>query len=223
MAEATFSGKLAADHIGTAALVIRSPGAAAATGGLRKLDSSNRSAWWADILARNTGEAVWVGELVDDKVHIVHQPVRPDNLVQILDVDSAIPWFACALGQALVAGLDNDAQEALLAVPAQRLTGLTVTEPKELRQLLAMTRHRGYAVEAHAATLGDAGIAAPVFDSSGWAIGAIGVVGPAERLLAAERLTGLAEAVCFAAQSLSQDAGGAPRRGAGGAPRPAGE
>src|SRR5205814_1412358 len=83
----------------------------------------------------------------------LHQAARPDNPVQALDIDSAIPWHACALGHAIVAGLATDAQEALLACPAQRLTGLTVTEPEKLRQTLAVTRHRGYAVEAHAATL----------------------------------------------------------------------
>ena len=161
------------------------------------------------MLARKTGEAVWVGELVDDKVHVVHQAAGPGDPGQVLGGDSAIPWHACALGQAIVAGLDHDAQEVLLAAPAQRLTGLTMTEPEELRRMLAMTRHRGYAVEAHAATLGEAGIAAPVVDESGRPIGAIGLVGPVERVLADERLKGIVEAVWSTAQALSQDLGAA--------------
>jgi DNA-binding IclR family transcriptional regulator len=170
-------------------------------------DITARSAWLADMLARKTGEAVWIGRLADGEVHLAHQAARPDRPVQRLDGDSAIPWHACALGHAIVAGLDPDAQEALLARPAQRLTGLTVTEPEKLRQALALTRHRGYAVEAHAATLGEAGIAAPVFDSSGRAVAAIGIVGPAERLLSAERLENLAQDVLLTAGALSQDAG----------------
>jgi DNA-binding IclR family transcriptional regulator len=167
-------------------------------------DSGARLAWLADMLARRTGEAVWVGELVNGKVRIVHQAARPDNPVQILDTDSAIPWHACALGHAIVAGLDTDAREALLARPAQRLTGLTVTEPEKLRQTLAVAQRRGYAVEAHAATLGEAGIAAAVFDSSGRPVGAIGIVGSADQVMLAERLDGLAEAVRLAARELSQ-------------------
>jgi DNA-binding IclR family transcriptional regulator len=176
---------------------------------LRTLDGSDmgaRSEWWAGMLARKTGEAVWVGELLDNNVHIVHQAVPPDDTVQPLEDDNAIPWHACALGQAIVASLDDNAQELVLATPAQRMTGLTVTEPEALRQTLAMTRARGYAVEAHAATLGEAGIAAPLFDSSGRAVGAIGIVGPAERLLSDEQQD-LAEAVCTTARALSQDAG----------------
>lgn len=180
---------------------------------MRRLDGpllSAKSAWWADMLARRTGEAVWIGELVDGEVHILHQAARPGDVVQALDADSMLPWHACALGHAIVAGLERSAQEALLAVPAQRLTGLTVTNPDVLRQMLAMTRRRGYAVEAHLATLGDAGIAAPVLDSSGRVIGAIAIVGPAERLMSPERQKGLAERVCLTAHGLSQIAGAAP-------------
>ena len=185
---------------------------------MRKLHGSDmgaRSEWWADMLARRTGESVWVGELSGTVVHIVHQAAPPDDMVQPLDGDSAIPWHACALGQAIVASLDDDDQETILAAPAQRLTGLTVTDPEGLRQMLAMTRARGYAVEAHAATLGEAGIAAPLFDAAGQAVGAIGIVGDAERLLSVEQQN-LADAVCATARALSQDAG------AGSATRPAG-
>ena len=154
------------------------------------------SLWWADMLGRKTGEAVWIGELVGDRVRIVHQAVR---------VDGVIPWYACALGQAIVARLDDAACEALLAVPASRLTGMTITDPAELRLMLAVTRQRGYAVEAHAATLGDAGIAAAVYDS-GRVVGAVGIVGPAERLLSPERQQDFAHAVCVTAQALSEEA-----------------
>jgi len=158
------------------------------------------------MLARTTSEVVWIGHLANGKVHIVHQAVPHDSVVQVVGGDGVLPWYACALGHAIVAGLDPTAQEALLAMPFERLTGLTVTRADDLRQVLATTRRRGYAVEAHLATLGDAGIAAPVFDSSRRTIGAIGIVGPAERLLSAQRQEGLAAAVCAAAQRLSGEA-----------------
>ena len=178
---------------------------------LPTFDGTERGAtsiWWADMLGRKTGEAVWIGELMGARVHIVHQAVRPEDLTQDLGVDGAIPWYACALGQAIVAGLDDAACAALLAVPATRLTGMTITDPAELRQMLAVTRQRGYAVEAHAATLGDAGIAAAVYDS-GRVVGAVGIVGPAERLLLPEQQQGFAHAVCVTARALSDEASAA--------------
>jgi DNA-binding IclR family transcriptional regulator len=164
-----------------------------------------RSSSWADLLARQTGEAVWVGVLSGRNVVVVHHAFRPDDLVQILEVGAAVPWHACALGHAIAASLDDDAQKELLAGPAQRLTGRTVTDPEALREGLAATRERGYAVEDQEATVGDAGLAAPVFDWSGRAVGALGVVGPAERLL--PRQSQLGDAVRSTARALSRDLG----------------
>jgi len=166
-----------------------------------------RSASWADLLARQTGEAVWVGVLSGHNVVIVHHAFRPDDLVQILEVGAAVPWHACALGHAIVAYADDDHQKALLAAPPARLTGRTVTEPEALRAALEAARERGYAIEDQEATVGDAGLAAPVFDWSGRVVGALGIVGPSERLLADDRQPRLADAVRSTARALSRDLG----------------
>jgi DNA-binding IclR family transcriptional regulator len=52
-----------------------------------------------------------------------------------------------------------------------------------------------------------------VFDAEGRAIGAVGIVGPVERLLTADRLEGLAEAVRLTGQALSQYTGHATESG----------
>lgn len=166
-----------------------------------------RSASWADRLARQTGEAVWVGVLSGHDVVVVHHALRPDDLVQILEVGAAVPWHACALGHAIAAGLTEDAQKALLSGPVPRLTGRTLTDPEALRQALVSVRERGYAVEDQEATLGDAGLAAPVYDWSGRAVGALGIVGPAERLLESGQERRLADAVRSTARALSRDLG----------------
>jgi DNA-binding IclR family transcriptional regulator len=140
-------------------------------------------------------------------VVVVHHAFRPDDLVQILEVGAAVPWHACALGHAIVASLTDERQDALLAAPAQRLTGRTVIDPQALRKALTATGERGYAVEDQEATLGDAGLAAPVFDWSGRVVGAMGIVGPADRLLAAGRQAQLVDAVRSTARALSRDLG----------------
>jgi DNA-binding IclR family transcriptional regulator len=70
-----------------------------------------------------------------------------------------------------------------------------------------VARHRGYAVEDQEATVGDAGIAAPVFNSAGRTVGAVGVVGPVDRLLADGQERRLADAVRTTARALSRDLG----------------
>jgi DNA-binding IclR family transcriptional regulator len=166
-----------------------------------------RSASWADLLARQSGEAVWVGVLSGHNVVVVHHAFRPDDLVQILEVGAAVPWHACALGHAIAANLDEAAQSTLLAGPAQKLTGRTITEPAALKEALEKVRQRGYAVEDQEATVGDAGLAAPVYDWSGRVVGALGLVGPVERLLDDERQARLGDAVRSTARALSRDLG----------------
>ena len=64
-----------------------------------------RSLLWAESLAQRTNEAVWVATLSGTRVIVLHHVFRPDNTVQILEVGAAIPWYACALGHAIVAYL----------------------------------------------------------------------------------------------------------------------
>src|SRR5690606_23652848 len=106
-----------------------------------------RSVSWADRLARQSGEAVWVGVLSGRDVVVVHHAFRPDDLMQILEVGAAVPWHACAIGHAVVAHLGEESREALLAEEPPRLTGRTRTDPDQLREALAAVRDRGYAVE----------------------------------------------------------------------------
>jgi DNA-binding IclR family transcriptional regulator len=166
-----------------------------------------RSMTWADSLATQANEAVWVAVLTGDHVLVVHHAFRPEGAVQILEVGASIPWNTCALGKAIVAFGPESVEAELLAGDLAVLTGRSVTDPDLLAGQLAAARDIGYAVEEQESALGDAGIAAPVFDRSGEIAGAIGVIGPVERLLAESRREGLAVAVRETARNLSRDLG----------------
>lgn len=177
-----------------------------------------RSLTWADALATRTGEAVWVGVLAGDHVLIVHHAFRPEGAVQILEVGASIPWSTCALGKAIIAFEAESVEAELLGGELAVLTGASVTSSERLAGQLADARTRGYALEDQESALGDAGIAAPVFDRSGQVAGSIGVIGPVERLLADKRLEEFAVAVRETARNLSRDLGagrGRLRRAAG--------
>ena len=91
-----------------------------------------------------------------------------------------------------------------------KLTGHTHVSPAAIRRELASVREVGYAVEREEALLGEAGVAAPIFDRRTDAIGAVGVAGPKERLLRRNRLPDVSAAVVEAARGISRDLG-APR------------
>src|SRR5215831_13849815 len=150
------------------------------------LDGSNlriRSLRWAESLAQQANEAVWVATLSGSRVIVLHHVFLPDNTVQILEVGAAIPWHACALGHAIAAYLPATASARVMTADLAPLTGRTKTSRAALSRALAQVRKNGYAVENEEATVGDAGIAAPIFARHGVVAGAIGVVGAASRLL----------------------------------------
>ncbi len=166
-----------------------------------------RSLLWAEALAQRASEAVWVATLSGSRVIVLHHVFRPDNTVQILEVGAAIPWHACALGHAIAAYLPATASARVMTADLVPLTGRTKTNRAALSRALAQVRKNGYAVEDQEATVGDAGVAAPIMNRHGTVAGAIGVVGPAERLLAPGTRDELARAVVESARSVSRDLG----------------
>jgi len=179
-----------------------------------------RSLLWADSLASRVGEAVRVGVLHGSNVLIVHHVFRPDNSVQILEVGASIPWHACALGKAIAAYLPEAPRRALLESELLQLTGRTVTDPSTLEATLAVVAEEGSAVEDEEAIVGEAEIAAPVFDDMGHSVGAIGIVGPVEHLVPDGRpASALVAAVRETSRGLSRDMGAGRVRTRGGVSR----
>ncbi len=167
----------------------------------------SRSFVWADSLANRVGEAGRVGVLHGRSVLIVHHVFRPDGSVQILEVGASIPWHACALGKAIGAQLDRDRRRSLLAGPMPRLTGRTLANPHEMSEALDEIAERGVAFEDQEAIVGEAEVAAAIVDHRGHPVGAIGVAGPADRLLGEQRTEAIALAVRDVARGLSRDMG----------------
>jgi len=183
----------------------------------RYLDLSElraRSLAWSELLATRADEAVRVGVAHGEGVLVVHHVFRPDASLQILEVGSVLPLHATALGKAVLAHLDKDVRDDVLRDDLPRLTGQTLSSPAALGKELAATRERGYALEKEEAVIGEAGVAAPIFDRSGEVVGAVGIVGPRERVLKRGRERVLANAVLEAARGISRDLS-APRWPAG--------
>jgi DNA-binding IclR family transcriptional regulator len=167
----------------------------------------SRSLLWADSLANRVGEGVRVAILHGRSALVVHHVFRPDDSVQVLEVGAAIPWHASALGKAAAALLPADRRKTLLAGPLPRLTGRTISTPHELAEVLQTVGERGIALEDQEAVLGEAGLAAPIAGRGGHPLGAIGVVGPADRLHPEAPDDAVVAAVKDAARGVSHEMG----------------
>lgn len=170
-----------------------------------------RSLLWADSLATRTREAVRVGVLGGATILIVHHVFRPDDSVQLLEVGASVPWNGSALGKAIVAYLEPARRAALLTAELPRLTGSTITDPEAIAAALEGVTAAGFAVEDQEGIVGEAEIAAAIFEQHGAVVGAIGIAGPVERLLPDGPDQHLAAAVKQVARGLSRDLGAGRR------------
>jgi DNA-binding IclR family transcriptional regulator len=88
-----------------------------------------------------------------------------------------------------------------------RLTGRTLADPHAMSEALDEIAERGVAFEDQEAIVGEAEVAAAIVDHRGHPVGAIGVAGPADRLLGEQRTEAIALAVRDVARGLSRDMG----------------
>ena len=164
---------------------------------------------WSDSLAARTHEAVRIGTLHELQVLIVHHVFRPDDSLQTLDVGSLLPAHATALGKVLLAHHPFALAESERQPAAVHRA--TVCDPERLERELGRVVERGWAAEIGELYSGQVSIAAPISDRAGRNVGAMGIFGPPERLLAARQPRGeLAAQVRDAARAVSRELGAIP-------------
>jgi DNA-binding IclR family transcriptional regulator len=165
---------------------------------------------WSDSLAARTNESVRIGTLHEGQVLIVHHVFRPDDSLQSLDVGALLPAHASALGKILLAHHAYAAAE-LARQGLESFTPATITDPEALERELERVRKRGWAADIGELVNGEVSCAAPILDRRGVTVGAMGVSGPPDRLLAARQPRGdLVAFVREAARAVSRELGAIP-------------
>jgi DNA-binding IclR family transcriptional regulator len=184
--------------LGTAALRL-------GRGTASNLDLRARALPHMRALHHDTWETVTLSVLVGRERVFVDQLVSPQEISLMVELGRPLPLHAGAPGRVILAFLPEDAREAVLAQPLERLTAATVVEPSGLRALLESVRQTGVAVSRGERQQGVASVAAPVFDGHGVA-GAVCVCGPEYRFDEA-RLERYGPLLQAASSSLSRELG----------------
>lgn len=148
----------------------------------RRMNLSNEARPYLFDLRKHTGETIILGIPSDMDVMYVYDLESPQALAIKSDLGARKPAHCTAVGRAIFAFAPEETLDRLLSAPLERRTAHTVTDPARLREILAEVRQRGFAVEDQENEPGIRVIAAPVRDSSGAVIGAVGVAGPSQRL-----------------------------------------
>lgn len=129
-------------------------------------------------------ETVGLHELLPSGERVVVDQVESRQELRRTYTDIGVPIRLPhgAPGKAILSMLPVAQQEYWLSRPIESVTPRTITDPVELRAELAMARSRGWAGSRSERTPGIRAVAAPIFDHSGAAIGALGLSVPEVRM-----------------------------------------
>ncbi len=177
---------------------------AGAMGG--RLDVTSQGREICEELAEQLGETVNLAVLQGDQVINVFQAHGGGAISVNNWVGRPTPLHATSSGKVLLAYLSRSVQDKLLESGMARFTSVTVTDARVLRRQLAQVHADGYAITAEEYETGLNAVAAPVFGTTGVAIAAVSLSGPAYRLPVAELAT-TARTVMAAAARISERMG----------------
>ena len=92
------------------------------------------------------------------------------------------PAFCSAEGRAMLAFADSQTLEAVIAAGLVARTPRTDVNPRNLARALEQERAQGYAMEDEQSEMGMRSLAAPIRDSEGRVVAAVGIAGPMQRV-----------------------------------------
>lgn len=138
---------------------------------------------YLEDLAAWTGETVNLGALQDFRVLYLQKVESQNPLRASLIVGATVPAHCSANGKMLLAQLDPDRLDALLAThPLEPRGPRTILDTDALRKELRSIRARGYAVDDLEFADDIRAVAAPILNHAGETVAAVAVAGPATRL-----------------------------------------
>lgn len=159
-------------------------------------------------LMEATGETANLGIEKEGSVLFLSQVETHASIRAFFPPGTLSPMHASGIGKALLAHMDEDRLNRLLAaVEMQAFTDRSITEPQALKQNLATVRAQGFAVDNEEKNSGMRCIAAPVFDINREAVAGISVSGPTSRVNEAD-IERLSKPVIEAAHALTMAIGG---------------
>ena len=188
-------------HIGPRAFVIGSRF-------LRRTSLVDRARPIMRKLMEATGETANLGIEKEGSVLFLSQVETHASIRAFFPPGTLSPMHASGIGKALLAHMDEDRLDRLLAaVDLQAFTDRSIINPEALKKDLAAIRALGFSVDNEEKNSGMRCIAAPVFDINREAVAGLSVSGPTSRVSEAE-IERLSRPVIEAARQLTLAIGG---------------
>jgi DNA-binding IclR family transcriptional regulator len=122
-----------------------------------------------------THENVQLAVRDDDEVVFVERFASRDAVAVLTQVGGRFALPPTGVGLVLLAHAPREVQERVLAAPLQRHTPFTLTDPRQLRRVLAEVRRTGVAISDRQVTTDAVSVAAPV-EVRGSVVAALSIV-----------------------------------------------
>jgi DNA-binding IclR family transcriptional regulator len=176
---------------------------------LTNMPLHREAAPFVDTLAKLSGEAVHLCVFDGTQMVFVERSLdrgRPNNVVTTVETS---PCHSTGVGKAALAFQPPAVIDRVIALGLQRFTRNTIVAPEALRQELAATRARGYALDDSEHETDVRCVAAPVRNSTGRVFAALSVTGNTRRM-EQHRTEDLAALVISHASQISAQLGYQP-------------
>ncbi len=141
-----------------------------------------------------------------DRTEIVYVLRVPTHKIMTinLSIGSRLPAYCTSMGRVLLAALDETAlDETLSSSPLYAHTPRTITDPAELKRVIAQVRQQGWAIVDQELEGGLISISAPIRNRHGRVIAALNISGNAQRTSAKQMVKLFLEPLLEAAQRVS--------------------
>jgi DNA-binding IclR family transcriptional regulator len=157
-------------------------------------------------LSAEAGETCHLAVLSGAEAIYLYKVDGPSSFAMSSRVGRRAPCHATSIGKALVAWASEDLIKQVIWMGLRPYTRHTITNSADLQAELAKVREAGYAIDLEEFEDGLRCIAAPVRDSSGRVVAAVGIAGPSTRVTD-EAVPKLVPPVMTAAMKLSRNLG----------------
>lgn len=148
------------------------------------------------------GETVALTLPEGDNAYVVSQ-ITSQQAIQVRDWTGVrIPMYVQSTGRVFLAERTTAALDRYLMQPLQPYTSNTISDPAQLRLILAQVREQGYAWVVEEFEEGLTALAVPVRNAAGQVIAAVNVFGPTFRFPAAGRQEEITQLTVQTAQQI---------------------
>jgi DNA-binding IclR family transcriptional regulator len=175
---------------------------------LEQIDLSAVAGKYLEGLAHEVEESVYLGVLDEGEVYLVQSVDSPTVWRMVTRLGHHYPAHCTALGQVLLADLQDEELDSLLRGRAlQKFTPYTIVNKKKLRKRLGDVRKRGFSIvdrEDHPELLS---IASPVRNHTNRAVAGMMIALPTAKSNDKERIIQLINSVKAASLALSRELG----------------